>query len=261
MYRFVPDWDSELPRTALLYQFTLNNPLRYSDPDGRHPLLIPPAVLGGEAAAAGAAAAVAAGVGAVVIIGAALVDLFSPGERDERDSSPGKPSSAEKAEQRRIGKALQSDGPPGCSLCGAPIPAGQAGTSATAAALVSMNQAQDAGNKKDANSPPPAPPSGGSKKEPDVVTANGQKAAADGTPIGGSGKKVFHNSDSPTRKKQVDGARQQAGKTGSTVKDKATVKQTQHYHAVKRTGKRVSGARKTHFTRRGDTKKKPPSQP
>jgi RHS repeat-associated protein len=37
LYRFSPDRLVDVPRRRLLYTFTLNNPLRYTDPDGRDP--------------------------------------------------------------------------------------------------------------------------------------------------------------------------------------------------------------------------------
>jgi RHS repeat-associated protein len=85
---------------------------------------------------------------------------------------------------------------------------------------------------------------------PDVVTASGQRAAADGTKLGPSGKPMFHNSNSATRKQAVDGAKAQG--SGRTVTDKANAKQSQHLHAVDQQGNRVSGPRKTHFNVRGD---------
>ena len=101
-------------------------------------------------------------------------------------------------------------------------------------------------------------------KGADVVTASGQRAAADGTPIGPSGKKAFHNSDSPTRKKAVDGAKAQGD--GAVATDAATPDarrpQQKHFHGVKRNGKRVTGPRKTHFTVRGTKPGKPtPKKP
>ncbi len=86
------------------------------------------------------------------------------------------------------------------------------------------------------------------------VTANGQRTAKDGTRLGPSGKPVFHNSNSATRKKAIDGANAQG--SGRVVKDKATKKQAQHYHGVKQNGERVSGPRKTHFNKRGDKPKR-----
>jgi RHS repeat-associated protein len=38
LYRFAPDMAWDQPRRANLYSFTLNNPLRYLDPDGKSPL-------------------------------------------------------------------------------------------------------------------------------------------------------------------------------------------------------------------------------
>lgn len=56
LYRFVPDEAWTEPRRAGLYIFSLHNPVRYLDPDGRHPIgvLVSPPVAG--AAATGAAA-------------------------------------------------------------------------------------------------------------------------------------------------------------------------------------------------------------
>ncbi len=88
----------------------------------------------------------------------------------------------------------------------------------------------------------------------DCVTANGQRAAKDGTPLGPSGKAVFHNSNSATLKKAIDGAKAQG--SGRTVTDKTTRKQAQHRHAVKQNGERVSGPKKTHFNKRGDRAKR-----
>ena len=85
-----------------------------------------------------------------------------------------------------------------------------------------------------------------------VVTANGQKAAKDGTPLGGSGKKRFHNSNSATRKKAIDGAKNDKQGSGKIATDKATTKQSKHNHAVKSNGERVGGPGKTHFNKRGD---------
>ena len=87
---------------------------------------------------------------------------------------------------------------------------------------------------------------------PDVVTANGQKASADGTPLGGSGKAHFHNSNSATRKKAIDGAKNDPRGSGQIVTDKANSKQSQHHHAVKSNGERVSGPGKTHYNVRGE---------
>ncbi|MEO0461199.1 MAG: RHS repeat-associated core domain-containing protein [Myxococcota bacterium] len=84
----------------------------------------------------------------------------------------------------------------------------------------------------------------------DVVTANGQRASQDGTRLGPSGKPSFHNSNSATRKRAVDGAKAQG--SGRVVKDKATKKQAQHWHAVDGKGRRVAGSKKTHFNKRGD---------
>lgn len=43
MYRFVPDAAWAEPRKAGLYGFVLGNPMRYLDPDGRNPALLPAA--------------------------------------------------------------------------------------------------------------------------------------------------------------------------------------------------------------------------
>lgn len=83
----------------------------------------------------------------------------------------------------------------------------------------------------------------------DVVTANGQKAAADGTRLGPSGKPEYHYSDSSTRKQAIDGAKAQG--SGQVVKDNAGKVQPEHWHAVKQNGERVSGPEKTHFNVRG----------
>ena len=93
-------------------------------------------------------------------------------------------------------------------------------------------------------------PSGKKDAPTDVVTANGQQAAADGTRLGPSGKSTYHNSDSATRKTALDAAKSQG--SGQTVLDKATKKQAKHYHAVDQKGNRVKGPRKTHFNKRGD---------
>ena len=45
LFRFSPEYDASKPRTANLYTFSLNNPLRYSDPDGRFGWLIVPVVV------------------------------------------------------------------------------------------------------------------------------------------------------------------------------------------------------------------------
>ncbi len=87
----------------------------------------------------------------------------------------------------------------------------------------------------------------------DVVTANGQRAAPDGTRLGPSGKKEYHYSNSATRKGAVDGARAQGG--GQIEKDVASVKQPPHWHAVGESGERVSGPGKTHFNVRGSSPK------
>lgn len=83
----------------------------------------------------------------------------------------------------------------------------------------------------------------------DVVTANGQKASQDGTPVGPSGKSKFHYSNSPTKKHAVEGAKHQGG--SQVIKDKAKGPQPDHWHGVKQDGERVSGPNKTHFNVRG----------
>jgi RHS repeat-associated protein len=69
LYRFAPDiaWDE--PRRANLYAFSLNNPLRYTDPDGEDAVA---AIAAGCSTAPGACAAVATAALPVVAVGAAL---------------------------------------------------------------------------------------------------------------------------------------------------------------------------------------------
>jgi RHS repeat-associated protein len=50
-YRFTPDRAWDQPRLANLYSFNLGNPLKYVDPDGRHPVAL---AIGGRAMAAAA---------------------------------------------------------------------------------------------------------------------------------------------------------------------------------------------------------------
>jgi len=100
---------------------------------------------------------------------------------------------------------------------------------------------------------------GGGQRNTEVVTANGQKAAPEGTRLGPSGKPEFHNSDSPTRKAAIDGAKNDPQGSGQMVTDSAATKQAQHYHSVKSDGSRVSGPGKTHYNKRGD-KPKPPEE-
>ncbi len=73
--------------------------------------------------------------------------------------------------------------------------------------------------------------------------------------LGSSGKPKYHNSDSSTRKKALDGAKNDPAGSGKTVTDKATRKQARHHHSVKQNGDRVSGANKTHYNKRGDKPK------
>jgi RHS repeat-associated protein len=89
----------------------------------------------------------------------------------------------------------------------------------------------------------------GGAKAPDVVTANGQRAAADGTRLGPSGKPEYHYSNSATRKQAIDAAKAQG--SGQVVKDNAGRVQPEHWHAVEQNGERVSGPGKTHFNVRG----------
>lgn len=51
LYRFVPELAVEQPRRTNLYDFSLNNPLRYLDPDGRDPQLYQRALAGDVVAA------------------------------------------------------------------------------------------------------------------------------------------------------------------------------------------------------------------
>lgn len=57
LYRVAPDLAYDEPRRMSLYAFSLNNPVRYADPDGRNPAL----VQGGRYAVVAAAAAAVAG--------------------------------------------------------------------------------------------------------------------------------------------------------------------------------------------------------
>ena len=72
LYRFVPDLAFDEPRKMNLYAFTLNNPMRYMDPDGREAgtvVLVGGCIVTGGgacAAAAGAAVATLALVGGVI---------------------------------------------------------------------------------------------------------------------------------------------------------------------------------------------------
>ena len=111
-------------------------------------------------------------------------------------------------------------------------------------AYAKNDDARAKSSKTEKATTPPKKPAG-----KDVVTANGQKAAPNGTRLGPSGKPEYHYSNSATKKQAVDGAKAQG--SGRLAKDKATAKQPEHLHAVDKKGDRVSGPDKTHFNVRG----------
>ncbi|MEQ1729680.1 MAG: RHS repeat-associated core domain-containing protein, partial [Vicinamibacterales bacterium] len=240
LYRFVPDAAWGEPRRAGLYQFNMGNPLRYIDPDGRNPAqalasrfapMVESSASSAGAHIAGGLAAVGTGIAVMIDSGARYGQymdeggMYSPGYYNEYYADP--------AEVKAVWAQFE-------------------------AMRDSVNQFMQ--NQNAASTQGGRGTGVDGTKAPDVVTANGQPAAPDGTPLGPSGKKVFHNSDSPTRKKAVDGAKAQGG--GAVVVDKATKKQQKHWHGTKPGGKRVSGPKKTHWTVRGTKpKRQPPPSP
>lgn len=258
LFRFAPDAAWTEPRQASLYTFSLNNSLRFMDPDGRSAgVIVAGAEMGAEAGAsfgpAGAAIGTVAGAAvaaAVVVFGGRRLSSFS----DEVS-----------------GAGIDAGGSDYNVILGARCPQCEADRLQRVA---DNKLANETGRDFDVR-PEAEQTSGPSLRETsadeaggggattgdkpknggaDVVTANGQRADANGNRIGPSGKAEFHNSDSPTRKAAVDGAKQDPRGSGATVMDKATKKQAQHLHAVKSNGDRVVKG-KTHYTVRGDKPK------
>ena len=233
------------PQNLGLYAYTWNNPVRLIDPNGLDP----------KDSAWIRIGKVALGVGYGVIQAATpggfIVDTAATPSKDV-DFLAGKGAA------NIAGGIVDIVTGAGAAAVGVIGEVPSAGTSTLVVAGGALAVAQGAANiATGANAiavaikGSPGGTSSGSPPAPaaDVVTANGQKAAADGTRLGPSGKPEFHYSDSATRKQAIDGAKAQG--SGQVVKDKATAKQPEHLHAVEPSGGRVSGPGKTHFNVRG----------
>ena len=72
LYRVAPDIAYDSPREISLYTFSLNNPVRYMDPDGRMPLLALPAV---APVVVPAVSTVASYVGVAIVAAAAAIGI------------------------------------------------------------------------------------------------------------------------------------------------------------------------------------------
>jgi RHS repeat-associated protein len=82
LFRFAPDMAWDQPRRANLYSFSLNNPLRYMDPDGENPFV---AVVEGCAANPTCSAAVASAAAVAVATVTGAKDAAVDAARDVAD--------------------------------------------------------------------------------------------------------------------------------------------------------------------------------
>lgn len=225
LLRFAPELALGKPRGQNLYAFTLNNAIRYLDPDGRWGDEAPKVYQDHAVSDQGQANLEAA----VDSVGRALGDAGMAVSQAVFDHTI-------VGDWMRQGyEAYEQDG--------------NLGVAVFVVGTVIENLGGRGRGRQRANSAP-APKRGA----PDVVTANGQRAAADGTRLGPSGRPEYHSSDSSTRKRALDGAAAQG--SGQVARDPASSKQPSHFHAVDKKGRRIAGPKKTHWNKRGDKPKK-----
>jgi RHS repeat-associated protein len=240
LYRLVPDLAWDEPRRANLYSFSLNNPLRYIDPDWLE---------GYDQTYSRACGVTAQGT----TFGPAPEPSGGWMEQLSDFAFYETPAGA-------ILTATYEHGPVvGAAVAAYEVSAGTIGVAVNIASSLVQDVIDDDESSPDsAEYDPESLPGPGLPRihrAPDVVTANGQRATADGTRITGSGHEQTNYSNSSTRKKAIDGAKAQG--SGRIATDKANPVQPKHHHAVDQKGRRIRGPKKTHWNKRGDKPSKP----
>jgi hypothetical protein len=227
MYRFEPDAAWTSPRRALLYTNDLNNPLRYVDPDGRGTwgAVIDFAVDVGEGAAEAAGEGLLLTVGLVALPATAVVGAgFAAGEM----VPPGTYVVG--------GGADHQDAQAWHDCCASrPDPTGPSPYEVTQAG---MQAGMEASKPKSPRTPAGGgavngtPPANGAA---DVVTANGQRADANGNRIGPSGDTQVNTVVKNGEKAMNDASQADPrnGKNQSGVTHSADDKDPRHMHPSK----------------------------